>query len=64
MSVRVLDIAGREVRTLLEGAARAGEQDVVWDGRDARGVQVPPGVYLVNARDHSTSISRRVVVLR
>ena len=64
VSVRVLDIAGREVRMLLKGAANAGEQEIAWDGRDARGLQVPPGVYLVNASGGSASITRRVVVLR
>jgi hypothetical protein len=63
VDVRVLDIAGREVRVLLHGAARAGDQEVVWDGRDARGRNVPPGIYLLSARDESTSITRRVVVL-
>jgi len=63
VDVRVLDIAGRDVRVLLHGDARAGDQEVVWDGRDAGGRNVPPGIYLVSARDKSTSITRRVVVL-
>lgn len=64
VDVRVLDIAGRQVRVLLHGAARAGGQDVPWDARDASGRKVPPGIYLVTARDASTSITRRVVVLQ
>jgi len=64
VDVRVLDIAGREVRVLLRGAMHAGGQDIVWDGRDARGRNAPPGVYLVSARGASTSITRRVVVIR
>jgi len=64
VDVRVLDIAGREVRVLLHGAVRARDQWVVWDGRDGRGLKVPQGIYLVIARDGSTSITRRVAVLR
>jgi len=63
VSVRVLDIAGREVRTLLQGPARRGDQEIVWDGLDGRGSRVAPGIYLLNVRTESTSGTRRVVVL-
>ena len=40
--LRVSDVAGRVVR-VLDGALRSGFE---WDGRDARGHPVPPGVYV------------------
>lgn len=44
--LRVFNIAGRLVRTLLEGKALdAGEIEVVWDGADEEGRTVAGGVY-------------------
>ena len=45
--VDVLDLAGRRVATLLDGAIGAGEQRVAWDGHDALGAPVAPGLYVV-----------------
>ena len=44
--IRVLDLAGREVRTLMDEIASPGEQSVTWDGRNKRGEFVPTGLYL------------------
>lgn len=42
----VHDLSGRVVRTLLDGDVPAGETQAAWDGRDASGRDVAPGVYL------------------
>jgi hypothetical protein len=44
--LRILDVAGREVRTLVNGPLAAGPHTVRWDGCDATGSPVAPGVYL------------------
>lgn len=42
---------GRRVRTLFNRASRSAEiQQVVWDGRDQRGIALPPGQYTVEIR--------------
>jgi hypothetical protein len=45
--VRVYDVSGRLVRTLVDGPRPAGMQSVVWDGRDDAGQPAASGVYLV-----------------
>ncbi|MFI5372317.1 MAG: FlgD immunoglobulin-like domain containing protein [Candidatus Eisenbacteria bacterium] len=47
--VDVFDAQGRRVRALFAGSLPAGRRDFTWDGRDARGVEAPAGVYLVRA---------------
>ncbi len=42
----IYDLMGREVVRLVEGGRDAGWQAVVWDGRDARGREVPTGIYI------------------
>jgi hypothetical protein len=45
-SLAVYDVAGRRVRSLLDGSRAAGPGAVGWDGRDDRGRAVGAGVYL------------------
>ena len=46
LTVRVFDLAGRRVRTLFAGERGGGSFAVAWDGTDAAGRRVPPGIYL------------------
>jgi hypothetical protein len=41
----VVDVAGRVVWRQALGGFTAGHHALAWDGRDARGVRVPAGVY-------------------
>ena len=41
------DVLGRRIATLVDRADAAGADRVVWNGRDAAGRAVVPGVYLV-----------------
>jgi hypothetical protein len=52
--IQVFDLLGRKVRTLVQGAAQAGQHTVTWDGRDDAGRRVASGTYLcrMQAGDH------------
>jgi hypothetical protein len=50
VTVRVVDLAGRVVATLVEGTYGAGRHIVTWSGRDADGRRVPAGLYFAEAR--------------
>jgi len=60
----VLDTSGRIVRTIESGARlEAGSQRRNWDGRDASGRTVAPGVYLARLEaDHAVRFARIVVI--
>ncbi len=45
-TLKIYDLNGRLVRTLLAGPKSAGEHTLVWDGRDDAGFAVAAGVYL------------------
>jgi len=49
LTVRVHDVLGRALRTLVDGQRFAAEGAFLWDGRDDRGRAVPPGLYLIRA---------------
>jgi len=60
----VYNLAGQAVRTLLEGTHSGGTYEVVWNGKNERGLQVPSGVYFVRLNAGAFCDSKRVVVVR
>jgi hypothetical protein len=60
--LRVLDVAGRLVRTLRDAPLAAGDHATSWDGRDAGGRRVAAGVYFAVLDAAGRAESRRVVV--
>lgn len=49
LTVRVHDLLGRPLRTLVEGQRFDADAAFVWDGRNERGDAVAPGLYVVRA---------------
>jgi hypothetical protein len=62
--VTVHDLQGRVVRTLVSGEQWAGEQSVVWDGRDDRGLLLGSGVYLYRVTVGENQVTRKMILLR
>ncbi len=60
----IYDVAGRLVRTLLDGERQRDWYRITWDGLDARGRRVASGIYHCRlvTRDHDAS--RKLVVLQ
>jgi len=64
VSVDVIDMGGRLVRRLMSEPLAVGDQSTSWDGTDADGRRVAPGVYLFRLRAGSETQSRRVALVR
>ena len=65
VSAEVVDVAGRRVSPLLRGEVLApGTHRFQWDGRDASGARVAPGIYLVRVTSGSAAAVQRVVRIR
>lgn len=65
VSLRILDVRGRLVATLLDHAKRdAGRHAVRWDGRSPSGIRQPSGVYVAELRALGTHRTSRLVLLR
>jgi hypothetical protein len=50
VQLNVIDILGREVRTIASGWREAGEYTVTWDGRNSRSEDVATGLYFYSLR--------------
>jgi len=63
VSLRLYDMQGRRVATLVEGRLPAGRHQVAWSGA-AGGHSVPAGVYILRLQADGADLSRRLVVTR
>ena len=61
--VRIFDAAGRRVRSLVDGPMAAGPHQVLWDGRDARGVALPAAVYFARMEGAGAARTAKIVLL-
>ncbi len=64
VSVRIYDLRGRLVKTLLDGVQSSGRQFVIWDGRDHAGQKVASGVYFAHVVSRQGARVRRLLVVR
>jgi hypothetical protein len=64
VEVTVHDLAGRLVRRVLASTLPAGDHVAHWDGRDASGAAVAPGVYLYRLRTPTFAGARHLAVVR
>jgi len=60
----VFDLKGRLVRQFQSTTTTAGTRIVHWDGRDALGRALAPGIYLIDLRMEGQSVTRRVSIVR
>ncbi|MFH1680013.1 MAG: CehA/McbA family metallohydrolase [Candidatus Eisenbacteria bacterium] len=62
--IEVFSPSGRLVRSLLHRSLPGGAHHAAWDGRDERGREAAPGVYLVRMEAGGVSTGRKAILLR
>ena len=65
VQVKIVDVAGRVVRSLADGTRQAGEHAIAWDGHDEHGALVAQGVYFFNVLvDGRQQAQQKLIVVR
>jgi hypothetical protein len=64
VSLRIYDISGRLVRTLVDGVRPAKSYTEEWNGWDELGNEVASGVYFVRLTAGSGTLTRKAVLVR
>ncbi len=62
--LRVYDVAGRLVRTLVDGNVGSGEGVKIWDGRYEGGAQAAGGVYFYRLETDNQTLTRKMILVR
>ncbi|MDQ7798193.1 MAG: FlgD immunoglobulin-like domain containing protein [Candidatus Edwardsbacteria bacterium] len=63
-SLKIYNIAGELVRTLVDSRLSSGDYDLRWDGRDGRNRAMPSGVYLYQLDAGSQKATGRLTLIR
>jgi hypothetical protein len=63
-SLKVYDILGREIVTLVHEQKPAGTYNVFWDGRDTQGKTVSSGVYFYSVEHSGQRIAKQMVLIK
>jgi hypothetical protein len=64
VKLAVYDVLGREVRTLVNGAMSAGQQETEWDGKNSNGQTVGSGMYLYRLKAGNFTATKKMTLLR
>ena len=64
VTLRICDVSGRAVRTLVDEAQAIGDYEAVWDGRDDRGVPAGSGAYSALLEAPGCKAAEKVVLIR
>ena len=69
VEIKVFDILGREVTTLLNDHIAAGRYELIWDGKNRYGISVGSGVFIYEIQAKAAgqmlfNQSRKMVLLR
>ncbi len=64
IELTILDALGRNILTIYEGYQRLGSHNVLWNGKDQNGNQVPSGIYFYRLLFGDQSITKKMVLNR
>jgi subtilisin family serine protease len=64
VELKIYDVRGAAVRTLVSGHLEAGQHEAVWQGRDDAGRRVPSGVYFSRLVTDDGVLTRRMTMIK
>jgi|GEM_PF-3415539 len=64
VTITVCDLAGKRVATLVDEMYGGGEHDVLWNGQDDGGRNLPSGAYLIHLKTSDADQTRKAMLVR
>ena len=64
VQIKIYDVLGREVRSLVHEQYDAGLYSVQWDGKNNNGVQVATGMYIYHLRAGQFVQSKKMLLMK
>jgi hypothetical protein len=63
-SLKIYNLKGQLVKTLVNSNLTAGEYNLTWNGTDGSGNQIVSGIYFYNLRTKDISIKKKAILLK
>ena len=63
-TLKIYNILGQKVRTLVDEPKSAGKYEVIWDGRNDKGEEVASGLYFYQLSTENNRITKKMLLLR
>ena len=64
VELKIIDLLGREVRTLTAESKTAGYHDIIWNGTDNQNRRVPSGVYICTLNVDGYRETRKLLLIK
>ena len=64
VTLTIYNLKGQKVKELVSGTLPAGEQSVVWEGKDENGKQAASGLYFYKLKTGKKEISKKMLLLK
>ena len=64
IQIKVYNILGQEIKTLLNGVSKSGLNQLHWDGLDQRGRQIPSGIYILRLKGGDFNLNQKLLLIR
>lgn len=63
ISLKIFNLMGAEIRTLIDAEQPAGRHQIIWNGLDNAGMPVPAGLYFYQLRTRDGCWSRKMILM-
>ncbi len=64
LKLKIYDMQGQEIRTLVNGFVNQGTYEINWDGKNNAGVSVPSGIYLYRLESRDFVSTKKMTLLK
>jgi flagellar hook assembly protein FlgD len=64
VTLKIYDILGREVRSLVNTLQKPGNYSVIWDGKNNQGKEVGSGIYFYQLKVGDYKNTRKLVLIK
>jgi len=64
VSIRIYDVGGRLIHTLVDGNVTPGRKSATWNAKDAHGNPVSSGIYFFRLSAGSTTLTKKMILLK
>jgi hypothetical protein len=64
VQLRIYDVKGQIVKTLVDDMVKPGRYSIVWNGKNERGISLPSGIYYYRLEAGSFSETKKMIILK